>query len=299
MARAGKTISLSSLADEPSTGSVLPPVAAKVQTTAPIEQVAANPLNTRDIDPGAAEIREIAESIRAHGQLQACAVVTRTAFLRIFPEHEASIGSAIFVQVTGGRRRMALPMAGKTTMDIRVHDHLADSRLLFLSATAAENIDRQDYNAIEEARAVKHLVDEAGDYQTAADKLGRTKPWITQRVNLLKLAPEIQERIRANKVALRDVRQLHSHPPAQQVALLEKLLAAKKAAGEEKQDPEPAAADAVKVPGPRTAPGSVAAAIRKLGDTPTRIAESLRSALPPEDLKAIAKLLSEAAAGSK
>lgn len=65
------------------------------------------------------------------------------------------------MQVTGRRRRVALPLAGKSTMDIRVHDHLAESRL-FLSATAAENIDRRDYNAVEEARAVVHLVREAG-----------------------------------------------------------------------------------------------------------------------------------------
>jgi ParB family chromosome partitioning protein len=292
MAR-GKPISLSSLADEPSQGSVLPKVAVQVQTSAPIEQVAANPLNTREIDPAADEIRDIADSIRAHGQLQPCAVVTRAAFLRIFPEHEATVGTATFVQVTGGRRRFALPLAGKTTMDIRVHDNLAESRLLFLSATAAENIDRQDYNAVEEARAVAHLVHEAGEYQAAADKLRRTKAWITQRMNLLKLAPEIQDKIKANQVALRDVRTLHQHPASRQMAVLEQLLTAKARATEEQ--PAKVAADQAKVPEPRTPASAAANAVRKLGGTPPRIADALRAVLSHEDLRALAELLSEPA----
>jgi ParB family chromosome partitioning protein len=283
VARTGQRVTLASLADDPpSTDSVPPRVATQVQTSAPIEQIAANPLNTREIDPGSEAIAEIAASIRAHGQLQACAVVTRAAFLSMFPEYEAAIGGAVFVQVTGGRRRVALPLAGKSTMDIKVHDHLAESRLLFLSATAAENIDREDYNAIEEARAVELLVRESKDYQTAADKLGRTKPWITQRINLLKLAPEIQEKIKANKVALRDVRSLHQHPAGKQMAVLERLLAAKALTAVNGGPGESEAGQGKKVPGPRTSATGAVAAVRQLGGALADIAASLRAVLGKE-----------------
>lgn len=291
MPRKGERVTLSSLADEPpSTDSRLPRVATQVQASAPIAQVAANPMNTREIDPDSEQIGEIAASILAHGQLQACAVVTRDAFLAVFPEHEAAVGAAVFVQVTGGRRRVALQLAGRNTMDIKVLDHLAESRLLFLSATAAENIDRQDYNAVEEARAVELLVRESGDYQTAAERLGRTKAWITQRVNLLKLAPEIQDKIKANEVALRDVRVLHRHPVGRQMAMLERLLAVKALTAVNGPAQKAAQPDG-QVPQPRTPSNAVAAAVHRLGETPERIAVSLRTVLPPADLKTLAELL--------
>ena len=87
----GKRINLSDLADEPplEEGRV-PAFVDTAPRSAPVDQIAANPLNTRDLGASAAKIASIAESMRLHGQLQPCAVVTRTAFLGIFPEQETA-----------------------------------------------------------------------------------------------------------------------------------------------------------------------------------------------------------------
>jgi len=286
---AGKRIDLSSLANEaPPEGIRAPRFAGHGSRSVLLDLVAANPLNTRFLDPDSPKTREIEDSIRKHGQLQACTVVTRAAFLKIFPEFESKIGAADFVQVTGGRRRLALQSLD-ILMDIAVKDELADSRAQFVSATAAENIDRQDYDAIEEARAIDLIIREAGTAAAAAEKLSRTRAWVTQRMNLLKLAPEVQDVIRAEGVALRDVRKLHMYPAERQLDVLRGYLK-RKASLDKSVDAEPEDPGHPNVPAPRAA-STPAAAVRRLGSTPPLIAQSLRAVLPPEDLRALAQLL--------
>jgi ParB family chromosome partitioning protein len=288
---AGKRVNLSDLADE----AVLPEarVPAFVESaprTARVHQVAANPLNTRDLSSDRAKVESIAESMRTHGQLQPCAVVAREAFLRIYPEHATAIGSAIWVQVTGGRRRAAALMAEQPNLDIVVKNGLADSREAWVSATAAENLDRENLDPIEEAQAVQLLAQECGTAKAAAARLSRTPPWVTQRLNLLKLAPEVQSILRAGEVPLRDVRDLHQLPPEKQ---LDELRQRQRSTAE----PKLTAVNEPEVEGdvnPRNAPSrrsSAASAIRRLGGTPDKIAESLRAELEPDALQALAELL--------
>jgi ParB family transcriptional regulator, chromosome partitioning protein len=183
-----------------------------------LDHVAANPLNTRDVHAHPEKISVLAQSMHEHGQLQACAVVNRTAFLAIFPEHEESIGDATYVQVTGARRRAAAIEAGLATLDIAIKNRLAETRAAFLSATATENIEREDYDPIEEALAVKALAEECGSQKEAAAKLSRTPPWVTQRLNLLKLTPEMQRLVRAGEIPIRVARDLALLPADGQLA---------------------------------------------------------------------------------
>ncbi|MEU8258533.1 ParB/RepB/Spo0J family partition protein [Micromonospora inaquosa] len=288
---AGRRVNLSDLADEAVLPEArVPAFAESAPRTARVHQVAANPLNTRDLASDRAKIESIAESMRTHGQLQPCAVVAREAFLGIYPEHAMAIGSAIWVQVTGGRRRAAALMAEQPNLDIVVKNALAASREVWVSATAAENLDRENLDPIEEARAVQLLVRECGTAKAAAARLSRTPPWVTQRLNLLKLAPEIQSMLRAGEVPLRDVRDLHQLPPEKQ---LEELHQRQRPAPE----PELTAVNEPEAGGdvsPRSAPSrrsSAASAIQRLGGTPDKIAESLRAELEPDALQALAELL--------
>jgi len=290
---AGKRVNLAELADEPPLDARVPAFAdTNASRAVRVGQVAANPLNTRDVQ--AAKISSIADSIRAHGQLQPCTVVARAAFLAIFPEHEQSIGTATYVQVTGGRRLAAVIEAGIPTLDITVKNGLAESRALFVSATAAENLDREDYDPIEEAHAVQLLVQECGTGKAAAEQLSRTPPWVTQRLNLLKLAPAVQVALRSGDIPLREVRDLHKLSAEEQVTALT-------AWQERRSSPELTAVNSGEAEGeakpagdtrlPTQRPSPVTAAIRKLGNTPTQIAANLRSQLSPQDLKTLAEEL--------
>lgn len=291
---AGKRINLAELADEPPFKEARVPTFADTHPrTARVEQVAANPLNTRDIHANPAKITSIADSIRIHGQLQPCTVVVRAAFLRLFPEHEQTIGNATFVQVTGARRRAAVIEAGLSTIDITVKNDLAESRAKYISATAAENIDREDFDPIEEARVVQLLVAECGTNKAAAEQLSRTPPWVTQRLNLLKLSPPLQAALRAKSISLREVRDLHDLSPEEQLAALAAWqqrtvpaqLTAVNSPDSRVDPPTPGAKGA----GKRMSPA--AAAIQKLGGTPTKIAVAIRSELAPADVRSLAEEL--------
>jgi ParB family chromosome partitioning protein len=291
---AGRRVNLADLADEPPLEEARTPTFADVTPrSARVSQVAANPLNTRNVHAQPSKIAAIAESIRLNGQLQPCTVVTRTAFLGIFPEHEPAISDAAYVQVTGGRRRAAMIQLNRPTIDIVVKNDLAQSRAQFVAATAAENIDREDLDPVEEARAVQALVKECGTGKAAAAKLGRTAPWVTQRMNLLQLAPEIQEALSADdetRLPVREVRDWHGKPRQEQLARLKEWRAARGLAVASPPPPgDDAEKSATKVPSPRRSP--VVAAIRRLGKTPGEIAASLRTELPADDLRALAQEL--------
>lgn len=293
---AGKRINLAELADDPPLEGVrVPTFADAAPRSARVEQVAANPRNTRDIDARPDKVASLADSIRLHGQLQASTVVTREAFLGIFPEHAADIGAAAFVQVTGGRRRAAVLMLGLPTIDITIKNALAESRAAFTSATAAENIDREDYDLIEEARAVQSLVRECGSGKDAAEQLSRTPGWVSQRLNLLKLVPELHAALRASEIPLREVRELHKLPRDEQLAALaewRKVAAERQNADEKrlhghgKPTDDQGTNSSEQPASPRRS--AVAVAIRRLGGTPVKIAAALRSELSPDERRTLA-----------
>lgn len=302
MAR-GRRVDLSELAGDPVLPEARAPHLAGPPTPVRLDQLAPNPLNTRDIHGNPQKITAIADSMRLHGQLQPCAAVTRQAFLKAFPEHETTIGAAAYVQVTGGRRYAAAPLAGLPTLDIAVKNEIAETRARFLAATTAENIDREDYDPIEEAHAVQLLVTEAGTGKAAALQLARTPAWVTQRLNLLKLAPRVQALVRTGEIPIREARTLHTIPADQQLAAwrtrkaeLDRLAAGPSEGPEPgegltavNRTPDPAGTGRGDPEDRRAA--SIARAVRRLGGTPDKIAESLRSQLTPEDCRTVASLL--------
>ncbi|MEV4212624.1 ParB/RepB/Spo0J family partition protein [Micromonospora sp. NPDC049662] len=270
-----------------------------------LEQIAPNPLNTRTIDLNSESIQEIAASIRLHGQLEPCAVVSRMAFVAKFPEFRETVGEAAYVQVSGGRRRAAVTVLERdghleeAGLDITVKNDLAASRDIFVAATAAENLDRRNYDPIEEARAVAHVVREAGKQEAAAERLGRSPGWVTQRLNLLKLEEPLQLAIAAGDVPLREARRLHTLSAQEQLAVLDELRAGARSGDRAFAPDEPAATTqtpegtepASRQPEPQTSNGPklratrVAAAIQRLGGTPSKIAESLLGELPKDSVE--------------
>jgi ParB family chromosome partitioning protein len=294
----GKRINLAELADDPPLEEARRPALTEpTARSAGIEQVAANPQNTRDVDAQPEKVTSLAESIRRHGQLQPCTVVTREAFLAIFPESASDVDQAAFVQVTGALRRAAILKLGLPTIDVTVKNALAESRATFLSATAAENIDRAAYDLIEEARAVQAIVDECRSGKAAAERLSRTPGWVTQRLNLLKLEPELHAAVRASQIPVREARDLHKRSRDEQLAALSawrKIAQSRQRTDEKRQreyeQPDDTEADSGEKPVARRR-SSFAAALHRIGGTPVKIAEALRAELSLDERRAVAEEL--------
>jgi ParB family chromosome partitioning protein len=100
--------------------------------------------------------------------------------------------------IAGERRWRAAQRAGLTKVSAIVHqvpDELA------LEMTLVENIQREDLNAIEQARAFERLMDELNTTQEAvAERTGKDRTTVANAIRLLKLEPTIQDWIEEGKL---------------------------------------------------------------------------------------------------
>ena len=148
-------------------------------------------------------------------QLQRAVVVTAKAYQRLYPEDEIDTR---YVVINELRRLAAAHKYGRTDLDIVVNDEIARDRVTLISASIAENVDRQDSDVIEEAKADRSPgtgVRPGGPRRRAARK---TPAWVSQRRALLELATELQTALRRGELAIREARNLARVPREEQVA---------------------------------------------------------------------------------
>jgi ParB family chromosome partitioning protein len=175
----------------------------------PLRDLTANPRNPREDLGDLSTLASISDL-----QLQPVTVVTRDAYLALYPDDEIKTS---YVVINGCRRLTAANEFGRPELDISVNDAVARDRVTLISASIAENVDRQDFDVIEEAKAVQLLVAECGRANLAAERLQKTKGWVSQRLALLQLAPELQSALRRGELAIREARTLARVPLEQQV----------------------------------------------------------------------------------
>jgi len=188
------------------------PTAGGTPTNVPLSELAPNPRNPRD------DLGDLSDLVSITGtQLQPALVVTRDAYLGLYPEDETKIGLARWVVINGCRRLAAAENFGRPNLDIVVKDEVAKDRETLLAAAVIENVGRRDFDVIEEAKAVELLISECGNVEKAAMKLAKSKGWISQRRALLQLTPELQKALRKGELAIRTARSLAQVPPEEQV----------------------------------------------------------------------------------
>jgi ParB family transcriptional regulator, chromosome partitioning protein len=196
-------------ASSPAAPAVQPSAGAAAAAASAREPVASGPqqVDIDLIDPSPYQPRtrfreealdELARSIQASGIIQP--VVLR------------SIGSR-FQLIAGERRWRAAQIAGlgKIAAIVRqVSDDLA------LEMTLVENIQREDLNAIEAARAFERLMDEFQLTQEAvAERTGKDRTTVANAIRLLKLEPTIQDWVEEGKLSAGHGRALLAVPDSQ------------------------------------------------------------------------------------
>lgn len=265
------------------------PVDGQFLPAVPLDDLVANPRNPRDDVGDLSDLSTITER-----QLQPGTVVSRRAWLMLWPEDASSIGDAKYVVVNGNRRLAAAVKYGRKGLDVVVRDSIAISRGEVLWAATSENIDRRDFDVLEEAKAVELMVGEFGSADAAAAKLGRSKGWVSQRRALLKLAPELQAALRAGDLAIRHARSLAKVPLEEQVAAWE---AAQDTGSEtnttqaqsKESEPNPSK-DAAEEVEPAD---KVIQALRKLGADPVMLAAAVRKHYTDAERRSLVDALEE------
>jgi ParB family chromosome partitioning protein len=149
-----------------------------------IDLIAPNPEQPRThFEPE--KLRELAESIRAHGIIQPL-IVSRE-----------SDGS--YRLIAGERRLQAARLAGLKTVPV-VAREVADGHLLEIALI--ENIQRADLNAIEEANAYRRLIDEYKlTQEDVARRVGKNRATVANALRLLALENEIRRSLVGGEVS--------------------------------------------------------------------------------------------------
>ena len=259
------------------------PTAQPTPTSAPLSELAPNPRNPRD------DLGDLSDLISITGtQLQPALVVTRAAYLGLYPEDDTTIGHARWVVINGCRRLAAAINFGRPTLDIVVKDEVAKDRVTLLAAAVLENVGRRDFDVIEEAKAVELMVVECGTVEKAALKLNKSKGWISQRRALLKLAPELQTAIRTGELALRTGRSLAQIPHAEQVEKWQSERQRHTPDADPDQDDVPA--DRKPHRAPATA-AKVTRAFRRMEADPATLADALLEYLDEDSLHILLEAL--------
>lgn len=129
-------------------------------------------------------LKELADSIKIHGVLQPILVVNR---------------DGRYLIVAGERRWRASKLAGIKEIPCIIED-FTNSEIKEISII--ENLQRKDLSPIEEAKAIKELIDEFGwTQEVVAERLGKSRPAISNTLRILSLEPEVIEMIENGKLS--------------------------------------------------------------------------------------------------
>ncbi|MGA4846457.1 ParB/RepB/Spo0J family partition protein [Streptomyces sp. G5(2025)] len=158
-------------------------------------------------------------------QLQPAVVVSRSGYLKLWPDEAERVGDAPYVIANGERRYRASLAVGLTTLDVVHNEDVAADRADFLDAVLSENNDRDDLDPIERALGIETMVIELKGADHVASYYGKTKGWVSQQRKLLKLTPELQELVSSGELPVRVGRDIAGLPPEKQAAAWQAELA--------------------------------------------------------------------------
>jgi ParB family chromosome partitioning protein len=164
----------------------------------PVDAIRPNPRQPRHlIDPGG--LKDLADSIRAHGVLQPLLV--------------KPVPAGGFELIAGQRRLQAARLAGLEFVPaiLRQADELQQLELALI-----ENLQRTDLNPLEAAEGYQRLADEFNlSHEAIAGQVGKSRAAISNTLRLLKLAPAARTALSENRITEGHARALLGLPSAQ------------------------------------------------------------------------------------
>jgi len=162
-------------------------------------------------------LKELADSIREYGILQPL-IVTKV-------EKEVPTGTQVEYQLIAGERRLrAAQLLGLERVPAIVRQPLAERQKL--EAAIIENVQRENLNPLETARAFAKLADEFGlPQREIAQRIGKSRETVSNTMRLLQLPSEAQRALQEGKISESHARIILSiQNPEKQRALLGEIL---------------------------------------------------------------------------
>ncbi len=178
-------------------------------------------------------LAELAKSIETHGVLQP---------LLIRPT-----ASGMYRIVAGERRWRAARMAGLTEVPAVIRE-MGESEAAQIALV--ENLQREDLNAIEEAKGFRQLIDKYGlTQEQIADVVGKSRPAVTNALRLLSLPDEVMKLVEVGTLSAGHAKAILSAEEEKRIGLAKKIVSeglsvreAEKFASKKEKPPKPASA---------------------------------------------------------
>ncbi len=165
----------------------------------PVDLISPGPYQPRSFFD-ADKLEQLAESIRHQGVIQPIIVRAR--------------GDKQFELIAGERRWRAAQIAGIEKIPAIVRD-VPDE--IAIAMALVENIQRENLNPIEEATALRRLVDDFQmTHQEAGDAVGRSRSAVSNLLRLLELSQEVRELVDARHLEMGHARALLTLEPSLQ-----------------------------------------------------------------------------------
>lgn len=184
------------------------PVAERELHTLPVDLMQRGKYQPR-IDMHPESLEELANSIRAQGLVQP--IVVRP------------IGGGRYEIIAGERRWRASQMAGLQEVPVVVRD-VPDQAAMAMALI--ENIQRENLNPIEEARALQRLILEFNlTHQETADAVGRSRAAVSNLLRLLELHDEVKTMLEHGDLEMGHARAILALPAEEQRVAAHKVVA--------------------------------------------------------------------------
>ncbi len=158
------------------------------QSKIPVDEIRPNPYQPRKVFNDEA-LKELSSSIKQHG------VFTPILVKKSIQGYDL---------IAGERRLRASKLAGLKDIPAIIVD-FDDQEMMEIALL--ENIQREDLNVIEEAKAYEKLIQRLG-YTQLAHRVGKSREHITNLLRLLKLPEDVQEYVVSKQLSMGHVRAL-------------------------------------------------------------------------------------------
>jgi ParB family chromosome partitioning protein len=180
------------------------------------DKIKPNPYQPRrDFDE--ARLQDLADSIKQYGVLQPLTVS------RVEVEKDGGGFMTEYELIAGERRLRAAKLSGVSQVPVIIRT--GDTAIMKLELAIIENLQREDLNAVDRARAFFRLVTEFKfTHNEVAKKMGRSREYVSNSLRILTLPEEILNGLSEGKITeghTRPILMLADHPQEQLVLFKE------------------------------------------------------------------------------
>ncbi|WP_331764175.1 ParB/RepB/Spo0J family partition protein (plasmid) [Streptomyces anulatus] len=187
----------------------------------PVDVISLNPDNPRE---ELGDLTDLGASLRDHKQKTAISIMSRFAYLEGNPDRKNDLEEGTkYVVIDGNSRLAAAREAGLPDIKVMLDDELGSNPDEILESAFVANVHRQDLEPLDEAKVLQRLLQIHKTQEALATRLHRSQGWVSQRLALLGLTPELKEKLQSGEEPAALLRRVGKKKPAEQEEHLRRL----------------------------------------------------------------------------